>query len=83
MILAAILTLFQALLIDVVIFYVGKILADPEQLRKFLGLNQDEDQSGYHTISFWVERMGKVVQIIAMISAITSLVTTLTIVSGL
>lgn len=84
MILTALFGLVQALLYDLVLFYLGKILSNPGQLRNFLGLNSQDQQTGtYHDTSFWIEKIGKMVMLIAVISAIVSVIVTLKILTPL
>jgi hypothetical protein len=77
MILTAILGLIQSLLYYTVLFFLGKILSHPEQLRSFLGLNsQDEQAKTPNLTSNLIGKLGRLVMIIAIISMLTSIVTT-------
>lgn len=82
MILTAIIGLIQSILYDVVLFYTGKILSDSKQLRNYLGLKSpDEHENDFTQTSYWVEKIGKLVMIIAVVSAIVSVITTIIVLS--
>jgi membrane protein DedA with SNARE-associated domain len=84
MILTALVGLFQSLLYDLILFYVGKILSNSYQLRRYLGLNtEDEKEYKFNLTSLWVEKIGKLVMIMAIFSAIYSVFITVTIMSKL
>jgi len=78
MILAGILSFVASILRYLVMFYIGKILSNSEQLRKFLSLDKaSENDSEYSEVSFIVEKIGKLIMIIAVISAISQALTTI------
>lgn len=59
MMLAAIVTLIQSLLYDLVLFYVGKILSNSTSLRRFLGFQYAGEKKGdYINTSHWLEKIG-------------------------
>lgn len=83
MILSAILSLFQAILYDLILFYVGKILSNSQQLRAFLGLkSKDTESYNFSDTSFWVEKIGSIVMLIAIIGIVISIVTTISFISA-
>ncbi len=78
MILSAIISLFQAILYDLILFYVGKILTNSQQLRAFLGLkSKDNEPYNFSDTSYWVEKIGNLVMLIAIIGIVISIVTTI------
>jgi hypothetical protein len=77
MIVTSIAGLIGALLYQLLVFLVGKILSKPTELRLFLGLNSsDEDSNSFSVITDLVEFIGRIVMIIAIVGAITSIITT-------
>lgn len=80
MILTAIIGLLQSILYDVVLFYLGKLLSNPIQFRNYLGMtSQYENENNFIWAAFWVKRIGKLLMVIAIISMITSIISTITI----
>ena len=80
MILSALFGLAQSLLYCLVLYCFGKILSNSEQLRRFLGLASEENkEDDYIETKYWVEKIGGLIQIIAIVSAIGAIITTLTI----
>ena len=78
MVLTVIAALIQSLLYDLVLFYVGKILSNSISLRKFLGLQSGgEREEDYVYTSYWIEKIGQIVMLIALISAFASIISTL------
>ena len=78
MILSALLALVVSLLESLLLYCVGKILSNSAQLRRYLGLETVENNEySFNETSHWVERAGQVVILIAMIDAISSIVTTI------
>lgn len=58
-----------------ILFYVGRILSHPEQLRNFLGMNRDmEKEVEYSKISFLLKRIGQILVIISILSAIVTII---------
>ena len=75
-------SLVKSLFYHLILFYVGRILSKNEDLRRFLGLkhwNEKEDQNSW--TAYLVERIGKVLKVIAVVSAIVSIATTIKIMS--
>jgi membrane protein DedA with SNARE-associated domain len=82
MILTALVGLIQSILYDVVLFYLGKILSDSRQLRNYLGMKSlEEQETDFKWTSHWIEKIGRLLMIIAVISAIVSIITTITVLS--
>ncbi len=59
------------------LFFLGKMLTYPEQLRNFLGLNRNtEKELDYSKTSFWLKKLGQffivisVIRIIALVGKI-------------
>lgn len=78
MILAALFGLFESLLYDVVLLFIGKILSNSNQLRAYLGLKSEgEHANEFSETSHWVENIGKTICIIAVVSGIVSIITTI------
>lgn len=78
----AIVALVQSVLYDVVLFYVEKILSDARQLRNYLGLNSEKDsEDNYYKTIFWLELIGKLLKIIAIVSICISTLTTFSVLS--
>ena len=70
-------TLILSLIKLLIIFYLGKILSHPEQLRNFLGANSNIDvakEVDYSKISFWLKKIGQILIIIAILSAIATII---------
>lgn len=75
MLIITLLNLIYALLFDLVLYYLGEILSAPEQLKKFLGLTSGEGQTISPNItSSKIESIGNLLKIIAIISAIVSII---------
>lgn len=73
-----VIALAQSLLYCAILFLVGRILNNPAQLRRFLGLTKDgEDPSQFANISLWVEKIGLLVQIIACVGGLVAVFATL------
>lgn len=78
MIITSLIGLIGALIYDILIFLIGKILSKPHEFRLFLGLNSiDEDPNSFIQITNLVEFIGKIIMLIAVVSALTSIVTTI------
>ena len=79
-----ILGLLVALLYDLILFFLGNILQKPRQVRLYLGLNRSfENEEEFSRTIFWISKIGTLLKIIAVIEAITSVVTTASILSNL
>lgn len=79
MILTALVGLLQSIFYDVVLFYLGKILSDSRQLRNYLGIKSpDEQETDFNWTADWIEKIGRLLMNIAVISAIVSIITTVT-----
>ncbi|WP_299713818.1 hypothetical protein [uncultured Tenacibaculum sp.] len=59
------LSFIKSLLFDVVLYFLGKILSNPDELREFLGLT-DRKKEYYETTSKYVEKIGKLLIYIAI-----------------
>ena len=78
MTLLALINLIQSLLYYVILFFLGMILSNSEQLRNYLGLKSKDEQKGdYNKTSYWIENIGKVVMLIAVIGTLVSIITTI------
>lgn len=74
----SLIALVEALMVSLLIMYLGNILINPEQLRSFLGLKTESEDVSRHTItSTWVIKAGKLLILIGILKAITAVVTTL------
>lgn len=77
MIIPSIAGLICTLLYQILVFLIGKILSRPMELRLFLGLNSsEEDPISFSKINYYVESIGQIVMIMAIVGAITSIITT-------
>lgn len=82
MILTALVGLIQSILYEVVIFYLGKILSDPRQLRNYLGMKSlEEQETDFKWTAHWIEKIGRLLMIIAVTSVVFSIITTITVLS--
>jgi|GEM_PF-1930834 len=71
-------SLFLSILYSSVIFYLGKILSNSDQLRSFLGLTSENENKTFHAeTASLIEATGKLLMLIAIVSAVVSLITTL------
>ena len=78
MFLTAIIGFIASLGHSAVLFLIGKILCHPTELRKFLGLNTiDENSIDFQNITIWIEYIGQILKIIAILNAIVTLITPL------
>jgi membrane protein YqaA with SNARE-associated domain len=70
-------------LYSAILYFLGKILSNSTELRRFLSLNkQDENPQSFYRISTWVENIGWILKILAIISVFTSIVTTISIIAN-
>jgi hypothetical protein len=68
-------------LYSAILYFSGKILSNSTELRLFLNLNkQDENPQSFYRISTWVENIGWILKILAIINVFTSIITTITII---
>jgi hypothetical protein len=75
--LTSLIALIEALMVSLLIMYLGNLLINPEQLRSFLGLKtESEDISSHSITSAWVKKAGKLLILIGMLKAIAAIVTT-------
>lgn len=75
---SALIAFAQSVLYDVILYFFGKILSDARQLRNYLGLgSHSDDESKYYKTIVWIEVIGKLLKIIAIVSICVSLLTTL------
>ena len=82
MILTAIPIFITSLLQCVVIYFIGKILCQPTELRQFLGINKSNEDSGnFQNITVWLDNIGQILKLIAVINGITALITLVTVFS--
>jgi len=82
MILAATISLVQSILYYLVLYYLGKVLSDSNQLRNFLGMRVPYEQpSDVNWTSYWVEKTGRLLMLIAILGILFSIVTTFTVFS--
>jgi membrane protein YqaA with SNARE-associated domain len=67
-------SLIISLLEYAIIYFVGKILCQPTELRVFLGLKKKEENlQDIYFISKWIETIGWFLKIIAIIGSISSI----------
>ena len=84
MIITALLGFFQSVLYATILFYIGKIFSNSRQLRNYLGLaKENEDENDFIQTSYWVENIGRVLKIVALLSMFISLVTTIMVLVGI
>ena len=77
MIATALIAFVQSLLTSAVLFLLGRLLSNPQQLRKFLGLSREgEEYSEFGVAAYWVSRIGMLVQLIAVFNVIAAIYTT-------
>lgn len=77
MILTALIGMVQSLLYNLIIFYLGKMLSDSNQFRHYLGLTTPhDDPSKYYRVTFWVEKLGRILTVIAIIGAVYTVYST-------
>ena len=75
MLLTTIIGLITALIQSVMMFLVGKILCHPIELRQFLNSNNNEDDLlNFQNIVIWIEYLGQIVKIYAVVYAIIALI---------
>ena len=78
MYLTLILKLLESFLYCVGLFFVGRILNQPLQLRRFLGIRiPDEKPSSFKRVNAWVQSIGTLLIFIAIVSFLTALTTTI------
>ncbi len=84
MIITALLGFFQSVLYATLLFYIGNIFSNSRQFRNYLGLAKEgEDENDFSTTSYWVENIGRILKIIALLSMFISLVTTIMVLTGM
>lgn len=84
MIITALLGFFQSVLYATLLFYIGNIFSNSRQLRNYLGLAKDgEDENDFSNTSYWIENIGRILKIIALLSMFISLVTTIMVLVGM
>lgn len=84
MIITALLGFFQSVLYATLLFYIGNIFSNSQQLRNYLGLSKDgEDENDFSNTSYWIENIGRILKIIALLSMFISLVTTIMVLVGM
>lgn len=77
MIISALLGLIKSILYELVLFSIGKILSNSRQLRRYLGLVKEGEQGkDYKLTAIWVENIGKLLIIIAILGILFSILTT-------
>lgn len=77
MIISALLGLIKSILYDLVLLSIGKILSNSRQLRRYLGLvKEDEQEKDFKLTAIWVENIGKLLMIIAILGILFSILTT-------
>ena len=77
MITTALIGLIQNIFYYVVLYYVGKILNNSEQMRNFLGLNASNNEDyNYYDVAVWVEKIGNLIMVIAVLSIINAIIST-------
>jgi hypothetical protein len=77
MITTALIGLIKNIFYYVVLFYVGKILNSSEQMRNFLGLNASNNEDyNYYDVTVWVEKIGNLIMVIAVLSIINAIIST-------
>ena len=75
MVLSGIMTIGISILWNVILFQLGCIFTESEQLRRFLGLRTDEEQKhNYAYVTKAVELIGKLLIAYAIISILVSIV---------
>lgn len=84
MVLSGIMTVVISLIWNLILFYIGSIFTESEQLRRFLGLRTDEEQKhSYAYVTQLVELIGKLLIAYAIISAIGIVIGGLSIFNGM
>lgn len=82
--LTALIGLIESILYYVILYYIGKILSDSQQLRSFFNLNsKDEQSSHFINTSNSVEKIGNCIIAIAAIGIVYSIITTLILLSNI
>lgn len=77
MIISALLGLIKSILYDLVLLSIGKILSNSRQLRRYLGLvKEGEQEKDFKLTAIWVENIGKLLIIIAILGILFSILTT-------
>ena len=67
-----------SLLYHAVLFMVGSMLCDSQHLRRFLGFQRPgETPEDFSDTTHWVEKIGQLLKIIALVSATITLLTTI------
>lgn len=80
---SVILGLIIELLWALVIFYVGKIISNPLQMRNFFGWGKpDAGEADFASTLFWMEKAGGIIIILALLKAVLSIVTNMAIIFG-
>ncbi|WP_298511347.1 hypothetical protein [uncultured Kordia sp.] len=75
---STLITLLLTILYSAALFFFGKVLSDSEQLRSFLGVKSKGENSGdFSNTTDYVEKIGNILMIIAVIGAFYSVITTL------
>lgn len=84
MIITVLLNLFISLIYCIVLLFVGKILQRPHQLRKFLGFHyQDEKVAEFTITAYWIEKIGKLVVIIAFLEVFSQIFLTMSTIANM
>ncbi|WP_196889421.1 hypothetical protein [Aureivirga sp. CE67] len=82
MVLTALVGLIQSILYYVVLYYVGKILTDSEDVRNFFGISSlNEKKVYFESTTRLIEKIGKILMIIAIVSIVFSVFSTITVLS--
>lgn len=69
-----ILASLSGLLGSLILYFIGKILSRPGQIRSFFKLKKEnEDESEFAQVNIWIENIGLVVQALAVVSALVSI----------
>lgn len=67
-----------ALIKNLILYFLGRILTRPDQLRHFLGLNDNSlNNDDYEKTSSWVKKIGKLIMLYAIINFMITATTTL------
>jgi len=83
MILSGIMTVVVSIIWNCILYQLGQILTESEQIRHFLGLKTDETEKlNYQNITHWIELTGKLLMIYAVISMIGAIIGGLSVLSG-
>lgn len=59
-----------ALTKNLILFYLGKLLTRPTQLKFFLGLNNGEQTTDYEDVATFLKNIGSLIMILAIIKMI-------------